>query len=45
MSASCFAEVRCWILTFRDIADLHAQVKVAGLAVGILRTTRHPSSP
>lgn len=33
-------EVRAWILTFSDFGDLEAQVKVAGLAVGVLRTTR-----
>jgi CoA:oxalate CoA-transferase len=34
------AEVRAWLLTFVDIAELEAQVKVGGLAVGLLRTTK-----
>lgn len=38
--AALLAEVRSWLLTFSDFAELEAQVKVAGLAVGLLRTTR-----
>jgi len=37
--AELLAEVRAWIGTFSDFRDLEAQVKVAGLAVGTLRTT------
>ena len=33
-------EVKTWILTFGDFRDLEAQVKVGGLAVGVLRTTQ-----
>jgi crotonobetainyl-CoA:carnitine CoA-transferase CaiB-like acyl-CoA transferase len=33
-------EVRSWILTFNERGDLEAQVKVAGLAIGVLRTVR-----
>jgi crotonobetainyl-CoA:carnitine CoA-transferase CaiB-like acyl-CoA transferase len=34
------AEVRAWIVGFRDLKDLESQVKVAGLAVGVLRSSR-----
>jgi crotonobetainyl-CoA:carnitine CoA-transferase CaiB-like acyl-CoA transferase len=38
--AALLAEVRAWLLTFTDFQELEAQVKVGGLAVGRLRTTR-----
>ena len=38
--AALLAEVRAWLLTFGDFEELEAQVKVGGLAVGLLRTTR-----
>jgi crotonobetainyl-CoA:carnitine CoA-transferase CaiB-like acyl-CoA transferase len=34
------AEVRDWVLTFRTIEELEAQVSEAGLAVGTIRTVR-----
>jgi crotonobetainyl-CoA:carnitine CoA-transferase CaiB-like acyl-CoA transferase len=34
------AEVRAWLLGFPDVAELEAQVKVAGLAVGVVRSTK-----
>ena len=34
------AEVRAWLLTFSDFGDLEAQMKVGGLAVGRLRSSR-----
>lgn len=36
--ADLHAEIRAWVLTFRTIEDLEAQVSMAGLAVGTLRT-------
>jgi CoA:oxalate CoA-transferase len=38
--AALLAEVRGWLLTFSDFGELEAQMKVGGLAVGLLRTTR-----
>ena len=32
-------EVRAWILTFSDLAELQAQVSETGLAVGVVRST------
>ncbi|MGH1492798.1 MAG: CaiB/BaiF CoA transferase family protein [Acidimicrobiales bacterium] len=32
------AEIRSWVLTFRSIEDLEAQVSTVGLAVGVVRT-------
>jgi CoA:oxalate CoA-transferase len=32
------AEIRSWVLTFRSIEELEAQVSEAGLAVGTIRT-------
>jgi CoA:oxalate CoA-transferase len=37
--AALLGEVRAWLLGFRDIEALEAQVKVAGLAVGLVRST------
>ena len=34
------AEVRSWILTFSDLDELQAQVSEAGLAIGVIRTTK-----
>jgi CoA:oxalate CoA-transferase len=34
------AEVRAWVLTFTDLEQLQAQVSEAGLAIGVIRTTR-----
>lgn len=34
------AEVRAWVLTFTDLEELQAQVSEAGLAIGVIRTTR-----
>jgi len=31
-------EIRAWVLTFRTVEDLEAQVSEAGLAVGTIRT-------
>lgn len=36
--ADLHAEIRAWVLTFRTIEDLEAQVSAAGLAVGTIRT-------
>jgi crotonobetainyl-CoA:carnitine CoA-transferase CaiB-like acyl-CoA transferase len=36
--AELHAEIRAWVLTFRSIEDLEAQVSSAGLAVGTIRT-------
>ncbi|MGI9612544.1 MAG: CaiB/BaiF CoA transferase family protein [Acidimicrobiales bacterium] len=36
--AALHAEIRAWVLTFRSIEDLEAQVSSAGLAVGTIRT-------
>lgn len=36
--AELHAEIRAWVLTFRTIEDLEAQVSAAGLAVGTIRT-------
>jgi CoA:oxalate CoA-transferase len=33
-------EVRAWILTFTDLQQLQAQVSEAGLAIGVVRSTR-----
>jgi CoA:oxalate CoA-transferase len=33
------AEVRNWLLTFSDFESIEAQVKVGGLAIGVVRTT------
>ncbi|SOE97060.1 Crotonobetainyl-CoA:carnitine CoA-transferase CaiB [Burkholderia sp. D7] len=38
--ASFLAEVRAWILTFSDLDLLQAQVSEAGMAIGVVRTTR-----
>ncbi len=38
--ADLHAEIRGWVLTFRSIAELEAQVSEAGLAVGTIRTVR-----
>ena len=32
-------EVRSWVLTFRDLEQLQAQVSEAGLAIGVVRST------
>ena len=34
------AEVRSWIMTFVDLDELQAQVSEAGLAIGVIRTTK-----
>lgn len=34
------AEVRAWLMTFADLEQLQAQVSEAGLAVGVVRTTK-----
>ncbi|MDG2113775.1 MAG: CoA transferase, partial [Actinomycetota bacterium] len=36
--ADLHAEIRAWVLTFRSIEELEAQVSEAGLAVGTIRT-------
>lgn len=36
--AELHAEIRAWVLTFRSIEELEAQVSEAGLAVGTIRT-------
>lgn len=36
---SLLAEVQTWILTFRDLDQLQAQVSEAGLAIGVVRST------
>ena len=38
--APLLAEVRSWIMTFSDLAELQAQVSEAGLAIGSIRTIR-----
>jgi crotonobetainyl-CoA:carnitine CoA-transferase CaiB-like acyl-CoA transferase len=37
--AALLAEVRAWLIGFPDLDELEAQVKVAGLAVGVVRST------
>lgn len=34
------AEIRSWIMTFVDLDELQAQVSEAGLAIGVIRTTK-----
>jgi crotonobetainyl-CoA:carnitine CoA-transferase CaiB-like acyl-CoA transferase len=38
--AALMAEVRAWVLTFTDLEQLQAQVSEAGLAIGVVRSTR-----
>ncbi|MEM7338080.1 MAG: CaiB/BaiF CoA-transferase family protein [Actinomycetota bacterium] len=38
--ADLHAEIRAWVMTFRTLEDLEAQVSEAGLAVGTIRTVR-----
>lgn len=38
--ASFLSEVRAWILTFSDLELLQAQVSEAGMAIGVVKTTR-----